>query len=413
MQVEIQRHALDRVPLSLIVDDSTMLINTNYFFMRDRSQVEGRSMRWQDVPVVHPESFTREFAEFCLREGVRGKFSVVPCPAALGRIDEGLPLFSRAQQESWLAMCRELIAPAFDITPEMLTHTVVVDPHTCKPLGSGLWEQYDWQHLPIDEEELVVDYIATACQILENVGLSPQGVTSPGGFGSQTLEFYARALGEGVRRVTGSPLPFFFVRSTSGPIVQTPLWHWDGARGTGVAEIIASTDDWTGSWTGYGQVDADRYIGADLQSGRLVELIDGGQPAILCSHWQGFYGMHDEDRRGFSALQQVVARLRERDPRGEYTRWRTCSEIGRYAACRQLAQVELMHGVIELELALLAPELTLCIEDVEASAVRVDGKPLRAIARRDSFASGTFLSAGGKTLLAFDPPGRHVRVEVE
>ena len=48
--------------------------------------------------------------------------------AALGRIDEGLPLFSCAQQQSWLAMCRELITPNFDITPEMMTHTVVVDP---------------------------------------------------------------------------------------------------------------------------------------------------------------------------------------------------------------------------------------------------------------------------------------------
>ena len=131
MQVEIARHALDRVPLSLIIDDATLLINLNYFFMRDRNLVDGQNRRWEDVPVVHPESFTREFASWCLEEGVRGKFSVVPCPAALGRIDQGLPLFSKRQQESWLQMCRELIRAAFDITPEMITHTVVVDPATC------------------------------------------------------------------------------------------------------------------------------------------------------------------------------------------------------------------------------------------------------------------------------------------
>ena len=134
MRVEIARHALDRIPLSIIFDDSTLLVNLNYFFMRDRNLVDGENRRWEDVPVVHPESFTREFAEWCLEHGVKGKYSVVPCPAALGRIDEGLPMFSPGQQETWLRMCRELIVPAFDITPEMITHTFVVDPKTMQPL---------------------------------------------------------------------------------------------------------------------------------------------------------------------------------------------------------------------------------------------------------------------------------------
>ncbi|MBT5876031.1 MAG: hypothetical protein HOH43_21570, partial [Candidatus Latescibacteria bacterium] len=88
MKVEIARYALDRIPLSLIVDDSTVLVNANYFWMRDRNLVDGLGRRWEDVPVVHPESFTREWAEWCLENGVRGKFSIIPCPAALGRIDE-------------------------------------------------------------------------------------------------------------------------------------------------------------------------------------------------------------------------------------------------------------------------------------------------------------------------------------
>ena len=218
MQVEIARHALDRVPLSIIFDDSTVLVNLNYFFMRDRNLVDGENRRWQDVPVVHPESFVREFAEWCLEHGVRGKFSVVPCPAALGRIDEGLPLFSRAQQESWLQMCREVITPAYDITPEMITHTVVVDPKTCKPLESGIWEQYNWNNLPVDQEELVIDYITTACQILENVGLTPEGVTSPGGFGNP-LDFYAKVVGIAARGLQATPRPTF--SSGSLPMVRS------------------------------------------------------------------------------------------------------------------------------------------------------------------------------------------------
>ena len=41
-QVAIVRQALDRVPLSLIVDDSAPLVNLNYFWMRDRSAHPGQ-----------------------------------------------------------------------------------------------------------------------------------------------------------------------------------------------------------------------------------------------------------------------------------------------------------------------------------------------------------------------------------
>ena len=409
----ITRHALDRVPLSLIIDDSTVLLNLNYFFMRDRNIADGENRRWEDVPVVHPESFTREFAEWCLDHGVRGKFSVVPCPAALGRIDEPLPLISRRQQESWLQMCRELIARAFDITPEMITHTFVVDPDTCQPLESAIWEQYDWATLPVEEEELVTRYIATACRILQEVGLEPQGVTSPGGFGGRTLEFYALVAGNAVREATGANTPYFFKRlDSSSDVVETPVWYGDAKEGTATGEIIAGTGDWTGSWTGYGEVNAERYITADLQGGRLPELIDAGQPAVLCSHWQGFYGLHDGDRAGFEAFQTVVERLRERDPAGEQTAWRTCSEITNYACARELASVDVGGDVIDLDLPITVPEITLSISAPGARGVSVDGRPLEAVSSRRALTSGTCLLSDEGALVAFDPQGRRVRVEV-
>lgn len=412
MQVEVARHALDRVPLSLIIDDSTVLVNLNYFFMRDRNLADGQDRRWQDVPVVHPEPFTREFAEFCLEHGVRGKFSVVPCPAALGRIDLGLPLFSKPQQESWLQMCRELIVPAFDLTPEMITHTYVVDLETFRPVEPQLWEQYDWQALPVDDEQLVLDYIATACRILDNVGLTPEGVTSPGGFGGETLEFYARVAGEAVKEVTGNPTPFFFKRVSGAGPVETPVWYPDRASGTAVGEIIAATGDWTGSWTGYGEVNVDRYISADLQGGRLPAVIDAGDPAVLCSHWQGFYGLHNDDRRGFHALNTVVRRLRERDPGGERTRWRRCSEITNYACARHMAELTVRDTTIHLDLPVRVPELTLRLAGARVRAITVDGKPLSRAASRAAFETGTFLTDDDTTLLAFDPSQRRTTVEL-
>ncbi|MBT3267286.1 hypothetical protein HN371_09055 [Candidatus Poribacteria bacterium] len=412
MHVEIARHALDKVPLSIIFDDSTVLVNLNYFWMRDRNPVDGLGRRWEDVPVVHPESFTREFAEFCLEHGVRGKFSVVPNPAGLGRIDQGLPLFSTEQQESWLRMCREAIVPAYDITPEMITHTVVVDPKTMQPLDTGEWEQYEWSTLPVEEEEFVTEYIRVACEIVQNVGMTPEGVTSPGGFGGRTLAFYAKVAGIANRQVTGNPTPYFFKRVTGEGPVETPVWYADRDAGTAVGEIIASTGDWTGSWEGYREADADKYITADLQGGRLPELIDTGQPAVLISHWQGFYGMHDEDRRGYNAFKTVVHRLKERDPDGERTQWRKCSEITNYACQREMAEITEADGAVDLDLPVQAPELTLRVTGAAVRGVSVDGADLTRAAGRSSFRSGTFIEEEGATLAAFDPSGRATSVTV-
>ena len=412
MHVEIARHALDRVPLSIIFDDSTVLVNLNYFFMRDRNLVDGENRRWQDVPVVHPESFVREFAEWCLEHGVRGKYSVVPCPAALGRIDEGLPLFSKAQQESWLQMCREVITPAYDITPEMITHTVVVDPKTCKPLESGIWEQYNWNNLPVDQEELVIDYITTACQILENVGLTPEGVTSPGGFGNP-LDFYAKVVGIAAREVTGNPTPYFFKRVSADGPVETPVWYADRETGTAVGEIIASTGDWTGSWTGYGEVNVDKYISADLQGGRLPAVIDAGDPGVLISHWQGFYGLHNDDRRGFNAFKTVVRRLKERDPNGERTQWRKCSEITNYACAREMAEIVVEENNIRLDLPVCVPDLTLRLTGVDVRGVSADGADLTRARNRASFKSATFFAENNTTFVAFSPTHRQPVIEVQ
>lgn len=414
MQVEINRHALDRVPLSIIFDDSTVLVNLNYFWIRDRNhyddQHQGQDRRWEDIPVVHPESFTREFAEWCLEKGIRGKFSVVPCPAALGRIDEELPLFGKDQQESWLKMCRELITPAFDITPEMITHTFVVDLKNLKPIEPRIWEQSQWSTLPVDQEELVFKYIATACRILDNVGLTPEGVTSPGGFGGRTLEFYAKVAGLALREVTKNPTPYFFKRITTEGLVKTPVWYPDRAAGTAVGEIIASTGDYTGSWTGYGVVNVDYYITSDLQGGQLPAMINAGNPTILCSHWQGFYGMHNDDRRGFNTFKTVVRRLKELDPNGEKTQWRKCSEITNYSCAKEMAEISVDGNKISLDLPVFVPDFTLRLKDVSVNGISVDGKPLEKASTRAKFKSGTFFTEKNITFAAFDPSKRQTDV---
>ena len=58
MRVEIVPHALDRVPLSIMRDDSMVLVNLNSFFIREGNLVDDQNRRGEDVPIVRPWSFT-------------------------------------------------------------------------------------------------------------------------------------------------------------------------------------------------------------------------------------------------------------------------------------------------------------------------------------------------------------------
>jgi hypothetical protein len=412
MKAAFVRNPLDKVSLSMIIDDSAPLVNVNYFWLRDRIVHTGKHQRWEDVPVVTPEFFTREFGEWCGENGVKGKFSVIPCPAALGRIDQGIPLFSRKQLSDWISMCKGTIAPNFDITPEMITHSFVVDLDTLKPLESRIWEQFEWQQL--DDLELTVNYIMLACQMLDNVGMPPEGVTSPGGFGWKSMELYSKAAGIAVGEVTGNKTPYFFKRiELDNTNVEVPVWHADREKGTAVGEIIACTNDYTGSWTGYGEVNADYYITEDLNGGRLPEVIDAGSPCVLCSHWQGFYGLHNEDRRGFKTFKTVVNRLRERDPYNEATCWRKVSEITNYACALELADMQVTDNKIVFDFPVKAPDITLSIECGKPAKVSNDGKPLKEVTEKKDLAADTYCQDGGKILAAFTPAHRNPVLVIE
>jgi hypothetical protein len=223
---------------------------------------------------------------------------------------------------------------------------------------------------------------------------------------------YARVAGLAVREVTGNRTPYFFQRVAGSGPVETPVWHGDREAGTAVGEIIAATGDWTGSWTGYGETSVDKYITADLQGGRLPALINAGDPAVLCSHWQGFYGMHSDDRRGFNTLKTVVRRLKELDPEGERTQWRKCSDITNYACAREMAGVTVDGHTIQLELPVRVPDFTLRLSDVGARGVSVDSELLSETSTRSGFRSGTFLTEDDVTYVAFDPTERRTTVEV-
>jgi hypothetical protein len=98
--------------------------------------------------------------------------------------------------------------PNWDIHPEMVTHTRVIDtktghPHTDHSLK--FMENWEWTTgRSVDE---IADYLAYALRILKNVGLPCEGVTTPGGFGGKALVQLSQAALQSVRDVYQAEVP--------------------------------------------------------------------------------------------------------------------------------------------------------------------------------------------------------------
>src|SRR4051812_42655689 len=89
-----------RLPIFFIVDDPAPCLNLAFYEQYFEEHV-------RDVP----NAFTGAWADLVEEFGVRGKFSVLPVPAGLGRIDRPLPGVAPADQEEFFRIIRERVAP--------------------------------------------------------------------------------------------------------------------------------------------------------------------------------------------------------------------------------------------------------------------------------------------------------------
>lgn len=400
-----------RTPLSLIVDDSCPVINKAWFWIQARHDwrvktkpkepPSGWELRYDKLDVMArtiPAAFAEKWGNWCGEQGIKGKYSMIPFPAGVGRIDQGFPGFPGNELRDWLRVTKEIIHKNFDLTPEIITHTYVVDLKTWK--FTDAWEQFEWTDPPVD---LLTDYLAAGMQLLKNAGIICDGVTSPGDFGIKKESAYARAVLDASLRVNDNPRPFYFLRSSPIALPELPLWHMDKANGRGVASIIPCTSDWFGA-TGYGTSDPNLYITEDLKGGRLPGVLEKGLPTILLSHWPCFYA---NEGPGFKALKVVKRRLDAYDPDHTKTVWMKTSEIGCYTMARQLSEITVEQSGKPDEVRMgintnfPTPDFTLSL-DGAAKRVQLGGQDLREVRSRRDFRSGTFLVEGKQTFAAFE-----------
>ena len=398
-----------RVPVSLIIDDSTCLVNLAHFGIPQFREAfpDRYKQDWRRLPREIPDDFVREFGHWCGERGVKGKYSIVPYPACVGWMDRGLPGWSHRALEASLRLVRELLMPGWDIHPEMVSHTRVVDVKTGRPYpeaSPAYMENWGWSQ--DKSADVLAEYMAYALRILKHVDLPCEGITTPGGFGSQNRENLARATLMACRDVFKAEVPHYF-RDLYGEGDRSVAPRVEYAAGLDsgdprcVVSIVGCTGDWFGGWDGLVPGSVDRFITEDLQRGRLVQVVDRGEPAILVCHWPGIY--FNGDRVGFKIFKEVVSRLHKRY---DHLLWMKLSEIARYWAAKELTTVRRDGNRLTLRAPFAAPRFTVAVtgEVRAAPAVETDGKrtALKRAASLRALVPGTWVGAGGETTLCFD-----------
>ena len=308
-----------------------------------------------------PLDFLEQFVGVCQKWGMRGKFTVLPYPAGLGTILEGWEGCDRAELASWLALVRSDIAPNFDITPEILTHTRALDlkTHQLLPEAEHIW-------MAGRSRAELAEYMSTAVDLLRQAGFAPTGITQPVTFKGNRPS-YDQAVLEAIRPEGGGQagtVAFYFIDfcEDKPPVPPHPVVLLDRERGEAVISILAYADDyfWNMQYPdppGYLQM-ADELITADGQSGRLVELMRAGAWATFCTHWQSQYS--NGSRQGLAGLEEVAKRLASTF--GEQMLWMTNGEMARYRATEEaLRTTWLDEHTLQLDSAFACPDFTLTL----------------------------------------------------
>jgi hypothetical protein len=399
----------NRIPVSLIIDDSTCLVNLAHFGIPQFAEVFPNQYKqdWRKLPREIPDSFVREFGEWSQENGLKGKYSIVPYPACTGWVNRFIPGWTKRELEDSLNLIRELIVPNWDIHPEMVSHTRVIDIKTGKPYPfptPDFMENWEWSQTKSADE--LAAYQVYALTILKEAGLLCEGLTSPGGYGGRNQNNFALGTLDALRYVYNAEIPHYFCDIVTekgksvAPKVLIPS-DLNGPVPKCVVSILGCTNDWFGGWDGLEPGSADKLITEDLLSGRMVDLIESGEPAIMVCHWPGIY--FNGDRIGFNILKEVIKRLNQKY---DHLIWMKLNEIARYWAAKELTSITVDGNEITLKAPFSTPGFTLKLNlSLHDLRIKNEGKEIKTLMRvkdKKTLKSDTWYSDKTGSVLCFN-----------
>jgi len=304
----------ERLPVALIVDDPMPCVNPLYYF---RLQVNQNSK--PPLAKTIPVSLMEEFGKLVEEFGARGAFTIVPFPAGLGSIAQGLSGYDSAELKQWLDLARQYLRDGFDIHPEVLTHTMALNLETKKLLDVS---EHDW--MGEQNEETLTSYFVEALQILKSVELPAHGVTQPCYFRGDE-DAYARAILNAEKLVNDRKQTHYFLDVFQSHPGRTPYCRIANADAGEFVVSIPGVFD--GLWPANdGETDAEKmadfFLTADGKSGHLARLATDRRPLVFSTHWQSLYG--NGSLAGLHGLRILLERI---DRHFEGVEWMRLSEI--------------------------------------------------------------------------------------
>ncbi len=323
-------------------------------------------------------------------------------------MDRCLPGWSQKELDDSLKLVREFMLPDWDIHPEMISHTWVINIKTGRPYPerTGYYiENAGWSQDKSADE--LADYMSYALRILKNVGLPCEGITTPGGFGSQNRDNLAKATLQSCRDVFKAEIPHYFRDLFTDDHSVVPLVQYasglDGDDPKCVVSIIGCTGDWFGGWDGLKPGSVDKFITEDLKGGRLPQVIDKGEPAILVCHWPGIYFNGEEI--GFNIFKEVVHRIHSKY---DNLLWMKNSEISRYWAAKELTKIEKQGGRITFNAPFATTRFTVRIKSNLPTLPKLIANKnpvrLRRVKKLLQLQSHTWHTDGRDVTVCFDLP---------
>lgn len=304
------------VAVSLIIDDGSPVDPLFY------------ELPGYETPFLVPHEFTRKVADTFDKYGLRGKFTLIPMPSVLGRIDQSLKRVPQEHLQEFLKIVRERIMPRFDITPEFLTHLNAYD---LKKKGYMHIYEDKWISQAPDEE--IVEYFTLAFQILKNVGIESNGITSPWVSGIDVEKKYAKALGDAQWNMYKRKLTWYFLHAADDSEKPVPMSveYRNEDRGQSVVSVPSNAGDifWTMDEPDREKRKKmirdgiDRLVSPDGKSGRIRQLMDNGFPVVIVTHWQSLYTQGTG--LGLEGLSTLAERINK--VFGSSIEWVPCSEM--------------------------------------------------------------------------------------